>query len=333
MSTSNEPRKVLIIGAGVAGLTAAQSLSSSGLDVVVVDKGRAPGGRISSRTGEQGSFDHGAQYFTARDPRFQSRVKAWCAAGVAAEWDARVGVAKQGELTAKTSDQPERFVGVPSMRAIALHQARMLDVHNGVRVSGLTRLDGKWHAETDEGAAPPAADAVLVTAPSEQAQTLLAPAPALAAAAGRVRHAPTWAVMVGFASGLPVAFDGLFVHESPLTWVARDSAKPGRPSGERWVLHAGPQWSEAHIEDDAESVAKGLLDAFFAAIGQPPTTPTHLVAHRWRYALAEPPTDRGCLFDADLRIGAAGDWLHGARVEGAYLSGLVAAARIREALA
>ncbi|MEL7367771.1 MAG: FAD-dependent oxidoreductase [Myxococcota bacterium] len=331
MPPQREPPRILIVGAGVAGLTAAQSLHNSGFTVSVVDKGRAPGGRISSRNGDIGPFDHGAQYFTARDPRFIARVQAWKAAGVVKAWQGRIGVALRGDLTAKKEEQPARFVGVPSMRAIALHQARMLDVRNGVRISKLMRKDDRWHAEVSKGEAPAPADAVIITAPSEQATELLAPAPALAAAAGRVHHAPCWAVMVAFDTAIDVPFDGLFVHESPLSWVARDTAKPGRPAGERWVLHGGPAWSEAHLEDDADDVAKGLLDAFFAAVGVKPVAPTYLKGHRWRYAIAEPPIDRGHLFDTDLKIGAAGDWLHGARVEGAYLSGISVASQVREA--
>lgn len=317
----------------MAGLSAAQSLSSSGLTVTVVDKGRAPGGRISSRAGEHGSFDHGAQYFTARDPRFQSRVKAWNAAGIVAPWSARIGVARQGALTPKEGAQPIRYVGVPSMRAIALHQARMLDVRTGVQVTGLERVDGRWQVRVDAGDAPEPADAALIAAPSEQAAVLLSAAPALAAAAARVRHAPCWAVMARFDEALDVPFDGLFIHEAPISWAARDSAKPGRPSGERWVLHGGPAWSEAHLEDDPDEVGARLLEAFFSAVGRPQKTAVEVNAHRWRYALAEPPTDRGCLFDSDLRLGAAGDWLHGARIEGAYLSGLAAATRLRESVA
>ncbi len=331
MPTPSSTPRVLVVGAGVAGLAAAQALHNSGLTVSVVDKGRAPGGRISSRTGDHGPFDHGAQYFTARDPRFQARVKAWCAAGIAAPWNARIGVARNGDLTPK-DEQPTRYVGIPSMRAIALHQARLLDVRCQVKVGALERINGQWRTTLASGEALEPADAVLITAPSEQAHVLLAPAPALAAAAKRVRHAPCWAVMVNFEGRLDIAYDGLFVHDSPLSWVARDSAKPGRPTGERWVLHGSAEWSEAHIEVDPDAVAGQLLAAFFASTGHARVDPQRLVAHRWRYAIAEPPIDRGCLFDEELRLGGAGDWLHGARVEGAYLSGLAAATRVREAL-
>ncbi|OYX00993.1 MAG: deoxyribodipyrimidine photolyase, partial [Caulobacter vibrioides] len=84
--------KIAIIGAGMAGLSCAQALSAAGHAVQVLDKGRGPGGRMSTRRIKtpqgQVSFDHGAQFFTVRDPEFAARAAAWQAAGVAAPWPA-----------------------------------------------------------------------------------------------------------------------------------------------------------------------------------------------------------------------------------------------------
>ena len=95
----------LVIGAGMAGLACAAALARSGARVTVLDKGRGPGGRMAARRveigGETVSFDHGAQYFTVRDPAFRETVAAWEQAGVAARWPA-AGV--------------EAWVGVPGMR-------------------------------------------------------------------------------------------------------------------------------------------------------------------------------------------------------------------------
>jgi renalase len=66
---------IVIIGGGMAGLSAATALAKTGASVTVLDKGRGPGGRMAARRveigGEQVSFDHGAQYLTARDPAFR----------------------------------------------------------------------------------------------------------------------------------------------------------------------------------------------------------------------------------------------------------------------
>ncbi len=69
----------------MAGLACAQALVRSGAEVALFDKSRGVGGRMASRRvmtalGEV-SFDHGAQYMTARDPGFRLQVDAWREAG------------------------------------------------------------------------------------------------------------------------------------------------------------------------------------------------------------------------------------------------------------
>ena len=77
---------VLIIGAGLAGLSAANDLHRAGLNVLIVDKGRGLGGRLAGRRIGNATFDHGAQFMTARNSRFQASVAEWIEAGVADEW-------------------------------------------------------------------------------------------------------------------------------------------------------------------------------------------------------------------------------------------------------
>ena len=90
------------------------------------------------------------------------------------------------------------------------------------------------------------------------------------------------------------------------------------------MLHASPDWSTAHLEDDRDAVADQLVAAFFEALRLPPVVLAYQQPHRWRYALARTPRTEGCLWDERLRLGVCGDWLHGSRVEGAYLSGRAA---------
>jgi hypothetical protein len=118
-----------------------------------------------------------------------------------------------------------------------------------------------------------------------------------------------------------------------LRWVARDSSKPGRtvpPGTETWLLHASPEWSEAHIEDSADTVTATLLAAF-AALGGPATHLVQATAHRWRYADTEPALTQGHWWDAAMRVGMCGDWLNGGKVEGAWLSGQSLAQQVLQA--
>jgi predicted NAD/FAD-dependent oxidoreductase len=135
--------------------------------------------------------------------------------------------------------------------------------------------------------------------------------------------------MLGFSQPLELPFDGAFVHDSALSWVARDSSKPGRHKFDCWVLHGAPGWSEAHGDDDPELVIAQLLDAFHQATAHSAARhPVFALAHRWRYALPALPLPEPCLFDSMLRVGVCGDWCAGPRVEGAWLSGEALAEQI-----
>ncbi|RKH42983.1 FAD-dependent oxidoreductase [Corallococcus sp. AB050B] len=318
--------RVAVIGAGMSGLTLARVLTGAGFGVRVLDKGRGPGGRLSTRrSADGGTFDHGAQYFTARDALLQELVDAWGAEGVVAEWRGRIGTLTRGVVTpAKDS---VRYVGVPGMSAVAKALADGLDVRMGVRVERVAREGRAWRLTSEAGEDLGLAEVVVAAVPAPQAVPLLAGAPALAAQAGAARMSPCWAVMARFDAPVAVALDGAFVEDSPLSWVARDTSKPGRTSGERWVLHGSPEYSAAHLEETAETMAPRLVEAFGQALGRD-VRAVEAVAHRWRFAMPSPPLDASALYDPALGLGACGDWCAGPRVEGAFLSGAALARRI-----
>jgi hypothetical protein len=312
----------LIIGGGMAGLSAATALADTAARIIVLDKGRGPGGRMAARrveiAGEQVSFDHGAQYFTARDPAFREVVAAWEAAGVAARW------LVAGE---------DAWVGTPGMNACVKAMAAGLDVRWNVRAERLRRDGALWRVEADAEVFHAAT--VLVAVPAEQAAMLMADvAPDFAARAASVASAPCWAVMAAFPERLPLASDTFRTDTGPIGWAARNSAKPGRAGSETWVIHASPARSRELIDLPKDEVARILLGDFFEATGAAPVMPQHLDAHRWLYAQPEARKGEGPLYDSRLRIGIAGDWLHSPRVEGAWLSGrALAEALLQERLA
>ncbi len=323
--------KIAIIGAGMAGLSAGLALREAGHQVQLFDKGRGPGGRMSRRREGELEFDHGAQYFTARDPAFLQQVRAWVTEGVVAPWNPAIGECERRILTAKETDQPVRYVGTPGMNEPIRAMVRDLDVTFGCRITSLDRSGEGWTLQADPGCADGTFDAVLVTVPADQAVPLLKPAPALAEQAARIRMLPCWAVMTAFHAPLDVPYDGIFFNSGSLAWAARNSSKPGRPTVEAWVLHGSAAWSMSNIEMPPEYVAQYLLDSFFRNTTLIPVDPVFIKAHRWRYALPEAPLFDGFGFDAETRIGMAGDWCNGARIEGAWLSGRLAANAILRA--
>ncbi|QFT78319.1 NAD(P)/FAD-dependent oxidoreductase [Erythrobacter sp. THAF29] len=307
---------ICVIGAGMAGLACATRLSGAGLTMKVIDKGRGPGGRMSTRraeiAGEMVSFDHGAQYFTARNPDFATAVKAWQSQGVVAPWP------EAGE---------DAYVGTPGMNSPIKAMAQNVGVQWNCRASAIVRERNGWRVETEGDDF--LAKSVLVAIPAEQAHELLEPvAPDLAKVAAGARSEPCWAVMAGFSQPLDIESDAFRDADARVSWAARNSAKPSRSGKECWVLHASPSRSRELLDLPKEEVGPILLQDFFEQTGTTPVDPIHLAAHRWLYSMAEPVDGEPARFDRTNRIGIAGDYLHSPRVEGAWISGTALAEKM-----
>lgn len=316
---------VAVIGAGLSGLACAGRLREAGAAVRVYDKARGPGGRLSTRRTPDWQADIGAQYFTARNPEFLEAVHGWAHAGAVAEWRAALARVERGEAR-PVADGQVRWVGIPRMSAITRHLSEGLDVEPGQRIVALARSARGWwlYGEADGAHGP--FDAVAVALPAPQAAALLAPAaPGLAAEAEAVSMQGCWAAVLAV-DAMAVPFDGAFVIDHPLRWIAHDGGKPGRDGASVWVAHAAPEWSDARMEHPADVVLPELVAQFEDAIGGAGSV-RGLLAHRWRYSQSPRSHDAGCLFDAEQGIGACGDWCNGNRVEGAWASGRQLAAR------
>lgn len=319
---------VLVIGAGWAGLSAAQSLGSSGWQTWVVEKGRGPGGRCATRREGIWSFDHGAQYFTAYSDEFIEALREWEALGLVGLWTPRLKVFGQrpDEQQLNRPKSPSRWVGIPGNNAVLQHLASDTNVSYQHRVTHLRRRPSGWEVEIEspEGLLVCEATRIVLTAPPAQSGTLVGAGHPLFQTLEHHHMAPAWAVLVAFEQPLEVSFDAAFVNEGPLSWFCRQGSKVGR-KGEAWVLHASAAWSEQYLELSFEEASQRLYEAWQRLIGSLDFNPSHLVAHRWRYAQSLEPLTEGCLFDQDSQLVIAGDWCSGNRVEGAWLSGQRAA--------
>lgn len=334
-------KRVAVVGAGLAGTTAAVALHRAGVEVEVFDKGRAPGGRLASRHPPGGlTFDHGAQYFTARTEPFRAEVEAWRKRGWVELWSPSLGVYSEEGLVAKppAEEHTERFLGVPSMRHVvlnALDAAPGLTVHTSTEIVPLEPPSPRFVLRTIHGVEHGPFDGVVMTAPAPQTALLLeSVAPALAEAARSTTFLPTWAAMIAFEKEVPTPFDGIFVNDGPLSWLARESNKPGRNGSERWVLHGSSAWSAVHLEYASETVANQLAEAMSEVIGDPLPASTVVMAHRWRYARPATSAAPDIILADELHpLACAGDWTGGGgRVEMAWTAGRAAAETLIERL-
>ena len=327
MTVSSSPR-IAVVGAGMAGLACARALHRRGLAPLVLEKSRGLGGRMATRRTERGDrFDHGAQFVTARDPRFAAELLALARAGAARPWAPRLPPG---------SEAPSHpwWIGTQGMRPLVGPLAEVLDVRLQATVTGLSRHDGRWRLALDGGDGLDGFDAVAITAPAPQARVLLERAGSqLAAALDAVDTAPCWSLMLAFGAPWALPFDAGRLDDGPVAWLARQASRFGGDDGiDRWVVHASPAWSVEHLECTPDEVVPRLLSALAAQLGTPPPPPVVAQAHRWRYAMTTRPLGQSLLADPAAGLWAGGDWCLGARVENAFQSGIALAGSIADAL-
>jgi renalase len=318
---------VIVIGAGMTGLVAAGELQRADHRVVVLDKGRGVGGRMATRRLGDARIDHGAQFFTVRDPRFAGLNQRWLDGGVSRHWCDGFGPGGDGH---------PRYVGADGMTSLAKDLAQGLDVRVGTQVSAVHRRatdDGSatWAVElvSDSGPALPA-DAVICTPPVPQTLALLAAgrvelAPAAAAALERVSYSPVLAVLASLDRGSAVPDPGgVQLRQGPFTWVGDNLAKGISPVP-AITLHSNAEVATERWDDPAEEVLADLLAEGSAWLGDARVVEARL--QRWRFAQPATSHDERCLVavDGPAPLVCAGDAFGEAKVEGAARSGWAAA--------
>jgi len=318
--------RVVVVGAGAAGLTAARSLVDAH-DVVVIDKGRSVGGRMATRRIGDATFDHGAQFFTAHTDEFAAEVAGWEAAGIARPWF-RGRVGPQGIAAA---DGHTRFRGVDTMNAVAKHLARGLDVRTSTSAEALTGNGAGWVVKIGDDRLQ--ANAVVLTPPVPQSIALLeAGDVALAdddiAALRAIRYEPCLAVLAVLDVSPQLPDPGAVDPDhGPIDWIA-DNQRKGVSAAAAITIHATADFSREHWDSPDETVIATLL----AAAGFT-RVPVAVSVQRWRYARPVSVHPTRCLVAQGVpRLVFAGDAFGGAKVEGAVLSGRAAGATLRPGL-
>jgi renalase len=309
----------VVIGAGMAGLTAARRLAAAGLDVLVVDKGRAVGGRMATRRFAGGRFDHGAQHFSARSVAFQEAVAGWRSEGVVEVW-----------FNARSITQPERGVeprhaSVGAMRALPEYLAEGLALRTELPVDRLEAGDGG--VAVVSGGVQVMARSAILTAPLPQSLGLLDAsnvhlAASDRAALGTVQYDATLAVLATLVSAPNLRDGHCAIAEGPIAWVA-DNHHKGVSSIPAVTIHSSAEFAARHLEAEQDRWVGELATVAEELLG---ATVVSAHGHRWRYAQPRTAFDTGCVA-AKVRVPIvlAGEVFAGAKVEGAFLSGQAAA--------
>lgn len=313
-------KKLAIIGSGLSGLTLANHLKNK-FKVTIFEKARGVGGRLATRRADPYSFDHGAQYFTARTEGFRAFIQPLIDEGSVRRWTAR-HVEINGAKVIKRSiwkDEEPRYVGVPGMNSIAKHLAQNLDIKTNVRITELKRQDD-WQLEDEQGAVYEGFEWVISTAPAPQTLQILPRTFKHHDAIKAIHMNGCYSLMLGLSPDFTPEFEAAHVTNSDISWIAVNSQKPQRGDAPTLVVHSSAAYAEKHMDTGKETVIHHLCNLTSQIIQHDVSQAQHKVLHGWRYANNVKRDTHEPFIDHDLKIATCGDWCLGGRVEGAFNS-------------
>jgi renalase len=310
-------QRIAVIGAGLAGLSCGQTLRRAGFYVEVFEQDRVVGGRISTVRHNGVTFDHGAQYVTARGSAFKSYLDELTGTGYANRW-----IPRTNEDGVNGVQMMPWFVGTPGMASMVRPLAEGLRIHTGQRVHTITKTDKGWFVWFEDESSVGPFGAVAIAVPAPQARLLLGRLDDLAAPLSRVRMMPCWSFMAHMETQVLPHQDVFSDMSEVIRWVSRNSHKPGRSGkGETIVVHASPGYSRESEDVEPEVIAGEIWAEVCRVLNLKNATPQFTQAHLWRYGLVDQSLGESYIFSSKHMVGVTGDWCLGRLAEHAYDSG------------
>jgi len=323
-------KQTIVLGAGLAGLTAAGALRAAGREVLVLEKSRGLGGRAATRRWNNLPVDHGAQFFTARSEAFRAQVEAWVAKGICHEWCRGFHQYRGGHLSPPEADHHPRYVcrqGMSSLGA-ALAAADGLEVRRESKVVTVRGESGRWVLTCEDGNIFHAQTLVVTSPPPQGAELLAEAAPDAAELLRGMAMDPCLAVAAQFPRR-PIAWHGIQSDDAAISWIGHDTSKRPDLHGDRTVvmIHAAPAFSREHYGEPEHEVVAALLARASEISGEALPTPEAVFLQRWRYAMPVFASAGATVrrFDTPAPLILAGEAFAGGKIEGAWLSGRAAA--------
>lgn len=304
--------RVVIVGAGLAGLSAARLLQDAGHEVVVLDKGRSPGGRCATRRIGNATLDHGAQFFTVRSDEFARCVDEWSGAGIVREWTRGFG----------DHDGHPRYVGSRGMTGIAKHLARGLNVTCSTLVFAIEPgTSTRWQVRLDD-ASVIAADAVILTSPVPQSIALAITADIdIPEPLRLMKYDATLAALVVTDTPINLPEPGAVQRPGGIFEFIADNQRKGISSLPATTFHTTAEFSNGNWWLDPTDAHRLIMEAAAEWIGGA----TIIEAQHKRWRMATPQSVWPERTWSTERLILAGDAFGGPRIEGAVLSGRAAA--------
>ncbi len=328
---------VAIVGAGMSGLVCAQQLQQAGYRVVVVEKSRGLGGRVTTRRLHNTYADRGLSYLSPQGELTKSFVELLKLHGIVTVWTDTVHEFSADFQLKAVKEQP-LYIAPNGMSKVAHFLGKDLEIQLSRRVVGLSLDNDCWHLQFADSDSEVIAKAVVVAIPAPQALMLVEnfASPEVLDSLQKVEFSACISVIAGYSASLALpSWQAVTFakNDDTLAWIGNDSSKRLSRRSPVFVFHSSAKFAQNYIDtEDLQAVGQQLLDKV-AKLFPELANPDWLQCDRWRYAFPTVPLADNCLnIDTPQPLICCGDWCGGFNLESAMRSGIAAAEQINQVL-
>lgn len=288
-----------VIGAGIAGLTAARKLALAGHEVTVFDKSKGFGGRMATRyAGEQLEIkiDHGTPCFTARSEEFRQFVDELRGKGLADVWADHFNFHTGEMMLEKHPDipvEPHYFVK-DGMNRIGGYLSRWVDAKLSCKVNGFTYLGDSDHKKRNwminfADFSVMEADAVIVATPAPQAYGLIenaqdeTPFKRIIRDIDTISYDACYSLMINLGNRPVPEWKVIRCNQGPIRWISNESSKRSNNGNTVIVVQSNAAFASANIKSGESEVTSALLKGLKDIAGIDAARPVWTQLHFWKY--------------------------------------------------
>lgn len=321
--------RIAIVGAGMAGLSAAHELQSHGHEPVVFELADHVGGRLETIQLGDYKFDSGANAITPRQSELTNLMLNKLDKTELVKIEKPLFFLEHGRPShaSSSANHDARYCYTSGIHRLPELMAEGLDVRLNTAIAAAEQLEMGFQLGGEQF------DWLIVTAPGFSSEPLLKKLGERRGLSG-VRYRSCLSVLLGYAEACPdVPYYSLMDPEqvSPIFWLSLESLKcPGRTPDDKCaiVVQMGHEYSEQyydaqddHIYNDATAFIRKLYGFAEPEVKQ---------IRRWNQSQPELPLSFDSVNPRGTRLIVTGDAVLGGRAEMAFEAGLLAARRILE---
>ncbi|MEM9953615.1 MAG: FAD-dependent oxidoreductase [Chloroflexota bacterium] len=325
----------LIIGAGLAGLTAARQLQDNAITYMLAEKSSTVGGRLATvDIGDYKKIDVGAQFFSADSERFQAQIEDWIQQGLAYEighdWT-------DGSMRKYIADGHSRYAIKDSMAHLTEFLAEGINhLYLKHQVTNVQWSNDAWSVDFGHDNVVYSKN-LIVTTPAPIAVDLLSRVKLSddpVAELKRIHYPPnlTGVFVIDGKHHLPKSGGLQPADDKMFQWIGDNNVPQLSDSQHILVVQTKRIWSKQNFSRSDDAILSDMIQALQQYLDANATV-TESLLKRWKYSVPTTTYPHTVLQDQNMPVLFAGDAFGGrGRMEGAYLSGYDAGQTIIEQL-